>query len=302
MLAGRGRGEPRAARLGSRLRLRPAAPLARVSLLFITCLANACSSDESSQGGALIVDAGHDAVADATAEVGVAEGGFPESGADAAVSDGEVGPCPADMEPVGSACMDRYEAPNTPGGLPLVMFSFDEAEAWCVARDKRLCFDDEWALACGGNGMQKYPYGDVQEPGTCTDDKLWKLYDQTKLNGWPFTVSTPSIASLEQLLAEAKAKSPTAAIAADHVQALYQAEPSGSKPGCVREYGVFDLTGNVEEWTRRRDGGTPSFHGNLKGRYWAETRTCQNNIITHGDGFRFYEIGFRCCSDLAPSP
>jgi len=61
--------------------------------------------------------------------------------------------------------------------------------------------------------------------------------------------------------------------------------------------GAYDLCGNVEEWTRRRDGGEPQFHGKLKGRYWAETRTCQNGVISHGDGFRFYEIGFRCCRD-----
>lgn len=39
------------------------------------------------------------------------------------------------------------------------------------------------------------------------------------------------------------------------------------------------------------------FHGCLKGRYWADTRTCQDIILTHGDLFRFYEIGFRCCKN-----
>lgn len=33
------------------------------------------------------------------------------------------------------------------------------------------------------------------------------------------------------------------------------------------------------------------------GRYWADTRTCQDIILTHGDLFRFYEIGFRCCKN-----
>jgi formylglycine-generating enzyme required for sulfatase activity len=89
-----------------------------------------------------------------------------------------------------------------------------------------------------------------------------------------------------------------AASAADHVESLYQGEGSGENEGCTNETGVSDLTGNVEEWTRRRDGGRPDFHGNLKGRYWADTRTCQNSITGHGDTFRFYEIGFRCCRDL----
>ena len=60
----------------------------------------------------------------------------------------DAGPCPADMTLVGDTCMDYYEAPNLPGALPLVMYSFHEAEAWCTARQKRLCFEDEWLAAC----------------------------------------------------------------------------------------------------------------------------------------------------------
>jgi formylglycine-generating enzyme required for sulfatase activity len=81
---------------------------------------------------------------------------------------------------------------------------------------------------------------------------------------------------------------------------LYQGEGGGENAGCVNEYRVFDLVGNVEEWTRRADGAGTDFHGALKGRYWAESRTCQSTVTTHGDTFRFYEIGFRCCA--APTP
>ena len=207
------------------------------------------------------------------------------------------GTCPADMEPVGEACMDRYEAPNLDGALPLVMYSFVEAAAWCESRGRRLCFDDEWTAACEGAGKAAYPYGSTHVPGICHDEEKWLPYDQTLLNGWPGSVSAPEIESLGDLLAAASAVSPKAKAAADHVLALYQGSPSGLYAGCVNESGVLDLVGNVEEWTRRRDGGTPQFHGNLKGRYWAESRTCQQGVTTHGDGFRFYEIGFRCCLD-----
>ncbi len=201
---------------------------------------------------------------------------------------------------VDAFCIDRYEAPNRAGDLPLVMYTFNEAEAWCGARGKRLCFDDEWTLSCAGPLETKYPYGDTHIPGSCNDDELWKVYDQTKLNGWPIKVSSPAVESTAELLAAAKAVSPTGAAAADHVEWLYQAEPSGQNASCVGESGAYDLQGNVEEWTRRRDGGSGAdFHGNLKGRYWAEARTCQGNVTTHGDGFRFYEIGFRCCRDPA---
>jgi sulfatase modifying factor 1 len=231
--------------------------------------------------------------------VGMIDGSEPEPQApmiDAAPSPTPVdaapaGPCPPDMALVGSACMDLYEAPNQPGELPLVMYSFDEAEDWCETRGKRLCFDDEWEAACG---VDDYVYGEPREPGRCNDDKLWKVYDQAKLNGWPQDAAATDLTTLDALFDRARALGGT--IAADHVEAIYQGAGSGEHTRCVNQHGVYDLTGNVEEWTRRRDGGAPSFHGNLKGRYWADTRTCGNDITTHGDGFRFYEIGFRCCA------
>ncbi len=245
---------------------------------------------EASEG-----DVGPEAQADAVDALGQeAEPDVSDTG-DADASD--AGPCPSDMVLVEGWCIDRFEAPNREGALPLVMYHFDEAESWCAARGKRLCFDDEWTRVCGGEEGLAYPYGDSHDPGVCTDDKTWLSYDQELLNGWPWSIDTDAVETVEELLGAAREKGTAAAAAADHVQALYQAEPSGSKTGCTTGDGAYDLTGNIEEWTRRRSGGTTDFHGNLKGRYWAEARTCQQSVTTHGDLFRFYEIGFRCCKD-----
>jgi len=211
----------------------------------------------------------------------------------------DAAPCPDDMVLWEGACIDRHEAPNRAGDLPLVMYTFVDADAWCASRGKRLCFDDEWLAACEGPDADPFPYGPTLVPGECNDDETWRTYDQDLLNGWPSSgASSPDVESFADLLAAARAVSTTAAAAADHVESLYQGEPAGSNAGCVGAAGVFDLVGNVEEWTRRRDGGSgPEFHGALKGRYWAESRTCQSAVTAHGDGFRFYEIGFRCCRD-----
>jgi formylglycine-generating enzyme required for sulfatase activity len=269
------------------------------SIVVFAC-AVGCSSDDDETRSPLHGTGG---VAGATNDASVADAGWPDAsgddGGDASdVSEAAPGPCPSDMQEVGEFCMDRFEAPNVAGAVPLVMYTFDESATWCEARGKRLCFDDEWTLACEGAAGTKYPYGDDHVSGTCNDDELWKVYDQSKLNGWPWTVSTSAIETLDALLDAARAVGGTATVAADHVEDLYQAEGAGVNAGCVNETQVFDLTGNIEEWTRRRDGGGgPDFSGSLKGRYWAEARTCQSAVEVHGDGFRFYEIGFRCCRD-----
>jgi hypothetical protein len=214
--------------------------------------------------------------------------------------DAPPGPCPSDTALVGATCMDLYEAPNVAGALPLVMYHYYEALAWCEARGKRLCYDDEWRTACEGAAATAYPYGNTRQPGVCNDEETWRVYSQTQLNGWPNGAASPAIETVDALFEAARARGASATIAADHVASLYQGEGGGENAECVNEYGVYDLIGNIEEWTTRRDGGNgPDFSGNLKGRYWADTRTCQNNLTSHGNGFRFYEIGFRCCQDAA---
>ena len=147
-----------------------------------------------------------------------------------------------------------------------------------------------------GGRLLAFPYGESQQPGLCNDEETWRTYDQSLLNGWPTSAGSPEIESLDALWAAASTSSSGAA-AVEHLQWLYQGEPSGQNGSCTNETGTFDLIGNVEEWTRRRAGGSEGFHGNLKGRYWAESRSCQQDITTHGDGFHFYEIGFRCCEE-----
>src|SRR5207245_746528 len=120
-------------------------------------------------------------------------------------------------------CMDRYEAPNVAGAMPLAMQSALSAEAWCADQGKRLCTEAEWQAACEGDAMQPFPYGVTYERGRCNDDRTWIAPNYTVLGTWP------------------------AAAAASEAARLYQADPSGARGGCASASGIFDLTGNVAE-------------------------------------------------------
>jgi hypothetical protein len=213
------------------------------------------------------------------------------------------GSCPPDMRtvsaPSGTVCMDTFEAPNKVGELPFVMYSFDQSEAWCQARGKRLCFDDEWTYACAGPTNKTYSWGNDAKASNCNTKKTWLATNETLIGQWPNSANKATHESKADHFADAAMIKPASV---DFVQSIYQAEAAGSFPECVGEGGVRDLLGSVEEWTRRRDGGVPNGRGNLKGRYWAELRTCGGGVIYkpqvpsgHADAFLFYEIGFRCC-------
>jgi formylglycine-generating enzyme required for sulfatase activity len=78
---------------------------------------------------------------------------------------------------------------------------------------------------------------------------------------------------------------------------LWQGEPSGSRASCVSPYGVFDMTGNVDEWVVNEE--HKPYNSGLKGGYWGPVRDrCRPMTTVHAEGFSFYQIGFRCCSDV----
>jgi hypothetical protein len=136
--------------------------------------------------------------------------------------------CPADMVEVedmygDAVCMDMYEAPNTPLYRPLVMYDYDEAQAWCAHRSKRLCYEDEWTNGCAGPSGDAYPYGNTHVPGMCNDNQPWLLYNQTILNYYQDGWSTPEVESVEELMwSIQRTHTPQSAILVDHLEWLYQ--------------------------------------------------------------------------------
>jgi hypothetical protein len=198
---------------------------------------------------------------------------------------------------IGGIYVDKYEAPNIPGELPFVMFTYLQAQSWCIDRGKRLLFDDEWEMIASGPLLLPYVYGTAYNSLICNDNKPWLAPNQTLINLWPSIPSLDKVNSFGGLIDTVLNISANAALSANHILFLYQADRAGVKSECYSFYGVFDLNGNVSEWTTRRDGGSTSFHGNIKGGYWSEARTIQADITSYGDYYRYYQTGFRCAKD-----
>lgn len=184
--------------------------------------------------------------------------------------------CPKDMVAFGDFCMDRFEAPNEEGTRPFAGKTAIEGEAWCQERGKRLCTETEWMRACQGTRKYNWPYGPTYERHRCTDDKTWKMPNWKLISSYP---SPEGAAEIER---------------------LYQADPSGSRTGCVSEDGVYDLTGNVVEWVARSYPNRTNYKHVMKGCYWVGCSeitppNCAYINMAHAGTFRSYEAGFRCC-------
>lgn len=208
--------------------------------------------------------------------------------------------CPRGMASLGSFCIDRFEASlvddqggslspyhnpgaiqafavSIAGAVPQGYISGDEAADACAASAKRLCTDEEWLTACRGPSDFDYPYGDVLELGRCNDHRA--VHPAIEL----FMTTDPSIyAMLDNAC-------------------LNQLEDSLARTGdfadCVTEAGVFDLMGNLHEWTS-----DPA--GTFRGGFYVDTMLngpgCRYATTAHDTGHWDYSTGFRCCAELIP--
>jgi len=209
-----------------------------------------------------------------------------------------MGGCPDGMVPIADFCIDRYEASlelvgggtwspfHNPGDAPVRAVSIEgaipqgyitgrQAAAACEAAGKRLCTDDEWLRACRGAGLANtYPYGNTRMPGVCNDARsphpAYERFGTTE--DWVFSMlGDACISQLPDSL-----------------------DPTGDNPGCVTDEGVFDLMGNLHEWTA-----DPA--GTFRGGYYVDTvingNGCLYRTTAHSMGHWDYSTGFRCCAD-----
>jgi sulfatase modifying factor 1 len=217
--------------------------------------------------------------------------------------------CPADMGlAFGVVCVDRYEAsvvertpdgvllahaPNLPfaaghvyvarsaaGVVPQAYVSGAQALAACREAGKRLCAPVEWRAACGGSEGYAFPYGPDRVPGRCHDsgaNPMLRYHLNAKARGWgPLELNDPRNIELDGTLAK-----------------------TGAFPGCVNDFDLYDMVGNLHEWTADPN-------GTFQGGYWLDTSLhgdgCAYRTIAHPFDYHDYSIGFRCCADPQPPP
>lgn len=152
-------------------------------------------------------------------------------------------------------CIDRYEF--TPPGYtyPIVNVSWGEAQLMCGKLGKRLCYEAEWEFACEGPEALPYPYGYKRDGDACNHDRPDLFTSRGKLND--------------------------------------QRVPGDSLKECKSPFGVYNIIGNVDEWTTRGGGGRRSV---LRGGWWLKGRNrCRAATGSHGENYAGAQTGFRCC-------
>jgi formylglycine-generating enzyme required for sulfatase activity len=165
-------------------------------------------------------------------------------------------------------------AVSAPGAVPQAYLSGTEAAAACKLAGKRLCKDSEWLRACRGPANWSYPYGAALALGKCNDHR--SVHPAVELYGtsasWIY--SKLDNACLNQL--------PNSLAV------------TGSYPGCVSAEGVWDLVGNLHEWTA-----DPA--GTFRGGFYVDTKLngpgCLYATTAHDSSHWDYSTGFRCCAD-----
>ena len=177
-------------------------------------------------------------------------------------------------------CIDMYTWPNQKGARPEVMNRFHQAELKCAAVGKRLCTESVWTMACEGPRMLPFPYGFVRDTKQCLGDVEWDSPDMKKV----------------------AARDPA------ELARLWKGVRNGSQPGCLSEYGVADLPGNVDEVVASESYKRQDFRGKFDsvhtgGPWYKGVRNqCRPKIYTHDEGFYYYFLGFRCCSEPDGKP
>lgn len=176
-------------------------------------------------------------------------------------------------------CIDKFEWPNLEGAFPNVAMTWFEAKKLCESVGKRLPTADEWTFACEGKDNKPYPTGFLRDKSKCN-------YDRQQIN--------PDFDAYINLQTRET-----------EIKRLDQRIVSNNNSQCISDFGVINMTGNVDEWVYNERGTevlSDSNHGyvsGLKGGHWLAVRNrCRPITATHNMWHHQYSIGFRCAKEI----
>jgi sulfatase modifying factor 1 len=177
------------------------------------------------------------------------------------------------FEPLASG--HTYVAKSAPNVTPQAYVSGASALLACTNAGKRLCAPVEWRAACGGSNGYAFPYGPTRVPKKCHDTgkaPMLVFHASSLATGFSgIELNDPRNDQLPDTIAK-----------------------TGSSPDCVTDEGVFDMVGNLDEWTADPN-------GTFQGGYWLDTSQhgdgCAYRTIAHEFAYHDYSLGFRCCAD-----
>jgi hypothetical protein len=171
----------------------------------------------------------------------------------------------------------RLRATSAPHVMPQAYISGAQAGQACAAAGKRLCAPVEWRKACMGPDDMAFGYGDARAEAHCNDSgrsPMLRLYPQVAVS-WRLIGMTemndPQLNQLDATLAR-----------------------TGTFAECTNGYGVYDMVGNLHEWT-------DDANGTFQGGYYLDTHIngdgCMYRTVAHEFTYHDYSTGFRCCAD-----
>ncbi len=189
-----------------------------------------------------------------------------------------IAPIPPDVPPHRSLeldglrfTIDTFEASRVDGvaqsarhAVPALRVSWFDAKAACEAAGRRLCTEAEWLSACQGARAV-----DDDQDGVFGDDLI-------EGSSYPYGDFHEKGRCWDGQDADTSRPAYT-----------------GELPGCASAGGVYDLTGNVEEWA----GATPETAVLMGGAFdtSADHARCARRNDTFGPGYASPRTGFRCC-------
>ena len=173
----------------------------------------------------------------------------------------------------------RLRAVSVANVYPQAYISGAQAALACAATGKRLCAPVEWRKACRGPQPSTFGYGVTRVSGRCNDSgqsPMLRLYPQVAQSWTTVGMTEMNDPRLNQLDGTLM--------------------PTGSSNQCTNDYGVFDMVGNLHEWTNDPN-------GTFQGGYYLDTHQngdgCAYRTVAHEFTYHDYSTGFRCCASPA---